>query len=172
MPETTTLPSLPELGARVGARLRERGDTVAVSESSAGGLVSAALLAVPGASAYFKGGAVVYSRRAGRALLGMTATDMEGLRAETEPYARLVAGKIKDSHHATWGISESGAAGPSGSPYGDPAGRACLAVVGGAAHSRVVETGLTDRPTNMDLFARHLLALLDEVLDATPQSAV
>ena len=165
MPDTTALPSLADLGARVGARLRERGETVAVSESSAGGLVSAALLAVPGASSYFKGGAVVYSRRAGKALLGMVAADMEGMRAETEPYALLVAGRVRDSHHATWGISESGAAGPSGSPYGDPAGRTCLAVVGAASHSRVVETGSTDRPTNMDLFARHLLALFDAVLD-------
>lgn len=170
-PMTADLPTLPDLAARVASLLRARGETVAVSESSAGGLVSAALLAIPGASAYFLGGAVVYSRRAGRALLGMTAADMAGLRAETEPYALLVAGKVRDSHRAVWGLGESGAAGPSDSPYGDPAGRVCLAVVGATAHSRVVETGRKDRPANMDLFARELLALFAQCLEQAGQPA-
>jgi len=159
---------LPVLAARVGEALRARGQTVAVVESSAGGLVSAALLAVAGASAYFKGGAVVYSRRAGRALLNLTAEDMTGLRGETEPYALLVAGRVRDTHHSTWGIAESGAAGPSPSPYGDVPGSVCLALVGPVAVSRTVETGNADRPANMDLFARHLLALFDETLRAQP----
>ena len=162
---------LPVLAARVGETLRARSQTVSVVESSAGGLVSAALLAIPGASAYFRGGAVVYSRRAGRALLGLTAEDMVGLRGETEPYALLVAGRMRDSHHSTWGISESGAAGPSGSPYGDPAGRVCLAVVGAVNLSRTIETGDTDRPANMEMFARHLLALFDETLRAQDPSS-
>ena len=152
------------IASRVGAVLRARGETVAVTESSAGGLVSAALLAIPGASAYFLGGAVVYSRRAGKGLLGLTADDMVGIRGETEPYAQLVAGKARDIHRATWGISESGAAGPVGSPYGDPAGRVCLAVVGASVALQTVMTGATDRATNMDLFARHLLALFEQTL--------
>ena len=154
------------IAARVGATLRTRGETVAVTESSAGGLVSAALLAVPGASAYFLGGAIVYSRRAGKGLLGLTADDMVGIRGETEPYAQLVAGKARDIHRATWGISESGAAGPVGSPYGDPAGRVCLAVVGATVMRETVVTGETDRATNMDLFARYLLVLFERTLDA------
>lgn len=169
IPEAANPEPLGAIAARVGALLRERGQTVAVVESSAGGLVSAALLAIPGASAYFRGGAVVYSRRAGRALLGLTAEDMTGLRGETEPYALLVAGRVRDNHHSGWGIAESGAAGPSGSPYGDPPGRVCLAVVGGpgsASESRTVETGGNDRAANMDLFARHLLALFEQVLRA------
>ena len=158
------------LAARVGETLRARGQTVSVVESSAGGLVSAALLAIPGASAYFRGGAVVYSRRAGRALLGLTAEDMTGMRGETEPYALLVAGRMRDTHHTTWGIAESGAAGPSGSPYGDAPGHVCVAVVGGVTVSRTIETGDTDRPRNMEVFARHLLALFDETLRAQPQT--
>jgi nicotinamide-nucleotide amidase len=154
------------IAARVGAVLRARGKTVAVTESSAGGLVSAALLAIPGASAYFLGGAVVYSRRAGKGLLGLTTDDMVGLRGETEPYAQLVAGKARDIHRATWGISESGAAGPVGSPYGDPAGRVCLAVVGDSVALETVMTGETDRAKNMDLFARHLLGLFERTLNA------
>lgn len=122
MPDIAGLEPLSILAGRVGAILRERRQTVAVAESSAGGLVSAALLAIPGASAFFLGGAVVYSRRAGKALLGLTAEDMAGMRAETEPYASFIAGRIRGSHRATWGIAESGAAGPSGSPYGDAPG--------------------------------------------------
>ena len=122
MSDTAGLEPLSILADRVGAILRERRQTVAVAESSAGGLVSAALLAIPGASAFFLGGAVVYSRRAGKALLGLTAEDMAGMRAETEPYASFIAGRIRGSHRATWGIAESGAAGPSGSPYGERRG--------------------------------------------------
>lgn len=158
------LPPLPELAARVAARLRERRETVAVAESSAGGLVAAALLAVPGASAYFLGGAVVYSRRAGKALLGLAPADLQGLRAETEAYAQLVATRVRDSHRASWGLGETGAAGPSDSPAGDPAGRACLAVVGAGTRCHTVFTGRTERGANMELFARHLLALFDECL--------
>jgi len=171
----TTAPSsrlepLAVIAARVGATLRERRQTVAVAESSAGGLVSAALLAIPGASAYFLGGAVVYSRRAGKALLGLTPEDMGDMRAETEPYARFIANRIRGSHRATWGICESGAAGPSGSSYGDAPGHVCVAVAGEATTSRTIETGDADRAANMDVFARQLLLLLDETLQTQAAS--
>ncbi|RQO44204.1 damage-inducible protein [Variovorax sp. KBW07] len=175
----SSLEPLAVLAARVGATLRERRQTVAVAESSAGGLVSAALLAIPGASAFFLGGAVVYSRRAGKALLGLVPEDMNGMRAETEPYARFIAARIRDSHRATWGICESGAAGPSGSPYGDAPGHVCVAVAGSGSGpgggmvtaSRTVETGDTDRPANMEVFARQLLQLFDETLRAPEAGA-
>ncbi|MDP9902520.1 CinA family protein [Variovorax ginsengisoli] len=166
------LPTLTELALRVATTLRERGQKVAVAESSAGGLVCAALLAIPGASAYFVGGAVIYTRRAGKALLGLTPQDMTGLRGETEPYAALIAGRTRDVHRATWGIAESGAAGPSPSPYGDVPGRVCLAIAGARTAVQTVETGLQDRPMNMDLFARHLLALFDQTLHAQEASDV
>ena len=63
---------LEDIAVRIAGRLIERGETVAVAESSAGGLISAALLAVPGASKYFVGGAVVYTRAARKQLLGLT----------------------------------------------------------------------------------------------------
>ena len=157
---------MPVLAARIGAALRERRQTVAVAESSAGGLVSAALLAIPGASAFFLGGAVVYSRRAGKALLGLTREDIGDMRGETEPYARFIAARIRESHRATWGICESGAAGPSGSPYGDAPGHVCLAIAGAVTVSRTIENGTTDRPANMEVFARQLLQLFDETLRA------
>jgi len=172
-PDLTDLEPLAVLAARVGATLRERRQTVAVAESSAGGLVSAALLAVPGASAYFLGGAVIYSRRAGKALLGLTAEDMGDMRGETEPYARFMSGRIRDAHRSKWGLCESGAAGPSGSPYGDAPGHVCIAVTGadGLVVSRTIETGATDRPWNMDVFARLLLKLFDETLQTAGEDA-
>ena len=164
MSDQSDLAPLTSLAARIAESLRKRGETVAVVESAAGGLVSAALLAIPGASAYFVGGAVIYTRKAGKGLLGLTADDVVGMRGETEPYANLVATRIRDKLGATWGLSESGAAGPLGSPYGDAPGHVCLAVTGPISRTRTIETGLSDRPTTMDLFARQLLSLFAEVL--------
>ncbi|MDA7419038.1 CinA family protein [Xenophilus arseniciresistens] len=171
---TANPPPLNVIAARVGETLRARGQTVAVAESSAGGLVSAALLAIPGASAFFLGGAVVYSRRAGKALMGLTADDMAGMRAETEPYARMMAARVRAMHRASWGLCESGAAGPSGSPYGDAAGHVCVAVAGAdvdALASRTLATGIAERATNMDLFARALLQQFEEVLQQQAASS-
>ncbi|MES2532298.1 MAG: CinA family protein [Pseudomonadota bacterium] len=169
MNDSSPLPPIDVLAERIGATLRDRQQTVAVAESSAGGLVSAALLAVPGASAFYRGGAVVYTRYAFRGLLDLGAEDMVGLRAETEPYAALIAGRIRDIHRATWGLGESGAAGPSPSPYGDAPGHVCVAVAGTDAPpaTRTVETGDTRRGINMEVFARQLLWLFDGVLHGT-----
>lgn len=160
------LPSLRELAATAGHLLVARAQTVAVSESAAGGLVSASLLAVPGASKYFLGGGVIYTRRAGRALLGLTSDDLAGMRGETTSYAALVAEKIRSHLGATWGIGESGAAGPNPSPYGDAPGHACLAVAGPVSKVWTIGTGVDDRSANMDLFARHLLGTFVEMLRA------
>jgi nicotinamide-nucleotide amidase len=160
----TTLPSLRELAAVASQALIERSQTVAVAESATGGLVSASLLAVPGASKYFLGGGVIYTRRAARALLGLTGDDVAGMHGETEPYAALIAEKIRTSLGATWGISESGAAGPKGSPYGDAPGHACLAVAGPISKVWTIDTDVSDREENMDLFARRLLSAFVEVL--------
>lgn len=164
MSDPSTLAQLTSLATRIAVTLRERGQTVGVIEGSAGGLVSAALLAIPGASAYFVGGAVIYTRQAGKTLLGLTTEDMVGIRAETEPYAQLAANRIRDKLGTTWGLCESGAAGPSGSRYGDLPGHVALAVVGPNAKTRTIETGLSDRSVNMDLFARQLLTLFEEAL--------
>src|SRR5829696_6655554 len=113
---------LESIAARVAARLIERGETIAVAESSAGGLVSAALLAVPGASAYFLGGTVVYTRAAREALLAIPAEKLDGVRAASEPYAALLAEGARAKLGTVWGLGETGATGPTGNRYGDPAG--------------------------------------------------
>jgi len=148
----------------IAARLKARGETLAVSESSAGGLISAALLSLPGASAYFLGGAVVYTRQARRGLLGISEEAMSGIRSASEPYAALLARTVRERMGASWGLAETGASGPSGNRYGDPAGHACLAVDGPTRRSLVLATGLADREANMDIFTQRALEILLEEL--------
>jgi len=154
------------LASEIGARLKERGETVAISESSAGGLVSAALLAVPGASAYYRGGGVIYTRQAFRGLLGLGREDLGDMRSSTEPYARLLARTIRGKLDADWGLCETGAAGPSGNMYGDASGHTCVALAGpnSLEVSRTLETGLADREVNMRRFAMEALELLMDAL--------
>ena len=119
---------------------------------------------MPGASAYFVGGAVVYTRQARRALLGIPNEAMEGLRASTEPYAELLARTVRERHGATWGLAETGATGPTGNAYGDAPGHACIAVAGPAGRVLTIETGSADRQANMRAFAAKALeTLLDAV---------
>jgi PncC family amidohydrolase len=157
----TTLASLAE---KVAARLIERKETIAIAESSTGGLISAALLAVPGASAYFVGGAVVYTKASRAALMDITDADMTGLRPSTEPYALLLARRARQKIAASWALSETGATGPSGNRYGDAAGHTCVAVAGPLEKATTLETGSADRQANMDAFAKRALGLLVEVL--------
>jgi nicotinamide-nucleotide amidase len=157
----TTLASLAE---KVAARLIARKETIAIAESSTGGLIAAALLAVPGASAYFIGGAVIYTKASRAALLGIGEADMTGMRPSTEAYALLCARTIRHKMAATWGLGETGATGPSGNRYGDAAGHSCLAVVGPIERAATLETGNADRAANMDAFAVRGLQLLLDML--------
>ncbi len=152
------------LAAEAGALLKTRRETIAIAESSAAGLISAALLAVPGASAYFLGGGVIYTKQARLALLGIDAAAMEGMRPSTDPYARLLARTVRERFGATWGLGETGATGPTGNRYGDPAGHACLAIAGPVEDSQTLSTGSADRVANMRLFAGRSLALLISAL--------
>jgi len=149
---------------RVAERLIARKETIAICESSAGGLISAALLTVPGASAYFLGGGVIYTRKAMVALLDLTPENLDGIRSATEPMARLLAKTVRDRLGADWGLAETGATGPTGNRYGDAAGHACLAVAGKKSASRTLETGSSDRLANMVAFANAALELLEETL--------
>lgn len=151
--------------AAVGALLKSRKETIAVAESSAGGLVSVALLAVPGASAYFLGGGVIYTRHARSALLGIEEADLAGFRPATERYALLLANRAREKLGASWGLGETGATGPTGNRYGDAAGHACIAVAGPIAIARTIETASPDRIGNMRAFGAGLLALLREALE-------
>jgi len=155
---------LTSLGAAVAAQLKARQETIAVAESSAGGLISAALLAIPGASAYFLGGGIIYTQPARRAILDIGDDRVRGIRSSTEDYARLKARTIRQLLGATWGLAETGASGPTGNRYGDAAGHACLAVAGPVERALTLETGAADREANMWAFARAALALLEAAL--------
>ena len=158
--------AIANLAEKVAVRLIERKETIAIAESSTGGLIAAALLAVPGASAYFIGGAVVYTKASRAALMGITDADMTGLRPSTEPYALLLARRAREKIGATWALSETGATGPSGNRYGDAAGHTCVAVAGSVEKAATLETGSPDRRANMDAFAKRALELFLEVIPA------
>ncbi len=149
---------------RVAARLTARGETLGVSESSAGGLISASLLSVAGASAFFLGGGVIYTGQAREALLGVTPAQFAGMRSATEAAARLQAAVVRERLGAIWGLAETGASGPTGNRYGDAAGHCCVAIAGPHQDSRTLETGSADRLANMAAFTNAALALLEAAL--------
>ncbi len=155
---------LSALASSLGSLLKERKETIAVAESSAGGLISAALLAVPGASAYFLGGGVIYTAAARRALLGVPDAALAGIRSSTEAYALVKARAIRERLGTTWGLAETGATGPTGNRYGDAPGHACIAVAGPIERAITLETRHDDRERNMWSFARAALELLDTSL--------
>lgn len=156
--------SLASMAEAVGALLKERDETVAIAESSTAGLISAALLAVPGASAYFVGGGVVYTQMAREVLLDIELKSHPGIRPSTESYALLLANAGREKLGATWGVGETGASGPSGNRYGDQPGHSCIAVCGLTSRAITIETGQSDREDNMWRFAREALDLFEEVL--------
>jgi len=148
------------IAEQIAAKLIERGERIAVAESSTGGLISAALLAVPGASAYFLGSAVVYTRDARRVLMDIPDEAMKGIRPSSEVYAQLLANQIRQRFASDWGLAETGATGPAGNRYGDAAGHSCMAVAGPQASVITLETGSNDRESNMQAFAATALKLL------------
>ena len=152
------------IAEKIAAQLIARKQTIAVAESSTGGLISAALLSVPGASAYFLGGAVVYTRDARRLLMDIPDEAMEGIRSASEPYAKLLASQVRQRFSTDWGLSETGATGPTGNRYGDAAGHSCMAVSGPSQSVFTLETGSNDRQANMQAFAKTALNLLLENL--------
>lgn len=156
--------SLSSMGASVGALLKQHEQTVAVAESSAAGLISAALVAIPGASAYYLGGTVIYTRVSQRELLRVPDDAMADIRASTEAYALLNARSVRQSLGTTWGLSETGASGPTGNRYGDAAGHACIAVAGPVERVLTVETGDSDREANMWTFTKAALDLLEQCI--------
>ena len=155
----TPVSELDGLADEVGARLKARGETVAVAESSSGGLISAALLSLAGASKYFLGGAVVYTGKARMVLMDLPREAVAGMRSASEPYALLLARTARERFGATWGVSETGAAGPTGNGYGDAAGHTCIALSGPVEIAVTIETGESDRAANMTAFTAAALDL-------------
>lgn len=155
-----TYPGLAALSSPAAAMLIARKQTVAVAESSCGGLISAALVAVPGASAFYIGGGIIYTAQSGKALLPQRP---KGMQSATQDFALFEARSIREKMGTSWGIGETGASGPSGNPYGNPAGHACIAVSGPIERVITLATGCADREANMWAFAKAALDLLEEL---------
>ena len=153
------------LADRAATLLKESNQTIGIAESSSGGLISAHLLAIPGASRYFIGGSVIYTRVAQKGLLKVADGQMDGLRASTEVYASLNAKTIKETLETTWGLSETGATGPSGNRYGDSAGHSCVGVSGPVSRAMTIETGVGEREQNMLSFTKEALGFLINCLE-------
>ena len=152
---------LTAMGQVIGGLLKERQHTISVAESSAGGLISAVLVAVPGASAFFLGGSVIYTLEARRLLLNLKDEEFTGVRASTEEYALRMARAVRQLFGTTWGLSETGATGPTGNRYGDAAGHACIAVAGPVERVITVETRHSGREANMWMFTEAAIELLE-----------
>ncbi|MGN6750849.1 MAG: CinA family protein [Xanthobacteraceae bacterium] len=152
------------LAETIAARLKTRRESIAIAESSTGGLIAAALLAVPGASAYFLGGAVAYTRQAKILLLGLDESALAEFRPATEGHALSLARGARVRFAASWGFGETGATGPTGNRYGDPAGHTCLAVAGAIERAITLETGSDERPANMRAFAAAALKFLADTI--------
>jgi nicotinamide-nucleotide amidase len=152
------------LAETIAARLKARRESIAIAESSTGGLISAALLALPGASAYFLGGAVAYTRQAKVLLLDLDEAALTEFRPATEQHALLLARGARARFAASWGLGETGATGPTGNRYGDPAGHTCLAVAGIVERTITLETGSAERLANMHAFARAALEILADAI--------
>ena len=162
---------LESMATTVGEALKARGETVMVAESSCGGLISAALLAVPGASAYYRGGLVLYTTESRRKFLSQDGKNpFEGVTPGSEDYALALARALRVTLNPAWAIGEVGTAGPTGSRYGHGPGHACIAVDGPRARAVTIETRQSDRVTNMQVFARATLDLLAAVLRETPRA--
>ena len=162
---------LEELGRAAADSLVQAGATVAVAESSTGGLISAALLAVPGASAYYRGGSVIYTLEARRELLGIRRADVEGLEPLTEAMTARFAARARRQLAATWAVAELGVAGPTPARYGHAPGISVLAVDGPRPMTRVIQTGSDDREANMWRFTQAALELLVEALTVSPTTS-
>ena len=151
---------LVSIAEKISTVLTARKQTIVVAESSTAGLISAALLAVPGASAYFLGGAVVYTRQSRRVLLDIPDAALDGMRPSTEPYALMMARTARERFSSTWALAETGATGPTGNRYGDAPGHSCIAIAGSTEQAMTLETGKPDRLDNMHAFTAAALDFL------------
>ena len=155
---------LSKLCEPIADRLKANKQTISVSEPSTGGLISAALLSIPGPSAYYKGGSVIYTLASRKIFLNLSKQDVEGLEPMTESMALRFAEKTKEVLDSDWAIAELGIAGPTGSPYGVDPGTSVVAISGPSDNFVRIETGNRDRESNMMDFTKSALQLLSRTL--------
>ena len=158
-------PEQEALAHEIASLLTERGQTVAVAEATTGGLISAALLWVAGASRYYAGGGVLYTLNSRTALAGVPASLFENYRGTTPEIISAMAEAMRVRLGATWCIAESGLAGPTTGRSGLPPGRTTIGVAGPVSRTEVIETGLgEDREANMVEFTTRSLRMLRDAI--------
>ncbi|MRR17423.1 MAG: CinA family protein [Deltaproteobacteria bacterium] len=158
-------PRQSELAREIAVHLAAANEKLAVAESSSGGLVSACLLSVPGASSFFIGGAVLYSYRIREQIVALGRKEHQRYGGSTPELILDIALKFKEKTGADWVIGEGGAAGPSQSPYGHNAGYTALAVAGPICRTKIIETGKSARIGNMSEFTTALLDFFLSILE-------
>ena len=155
-----------KLSSEIANLLKKNKQTVSVIESSSGGLISSALLSQKGASSYYMGGQVIYTLQSIKAITGLRMRELKekNIRSSSEPFALLIAQKARGLYETDWAIGESGAAGPTGNGYGDPAGYTCFAVAGKQERTSHIYTNSEIRIENMEGFAKAALEQFFEIL--------
>lgn len=111
-----------------GTLLKTRGETLATAESCTGGNIAHRFTAMPGASEYFKGGVVAYSNEVKMALLGVDPESLNRYGAVSQSVAEQMAEGVRRATGATYGISTTGIAGPTGGTPEKPVGTVWMAV--------------------------------------------
>ena len=155
-----------KLSSEIANLLKKNKQTVSVIESSSGGLISSALLSQKGASSYYMGGQVIYTLQSIKAITGLRMRELKekNIRSSSEPFALLIAQKACGLYETDWAIGESGAAGPTGNGYGDPAGYTCFAVAGKQERTSHIYTNSKIRIENMEAFTKAALEQFFEIL--------
>jgi PncC family amidohydrolase len=153
-----------QLAEEIAAILTQRTQTVAVAESTSGGLVSAALLWVPGASRYYAGGGVLYTLNSRTQLAGVPAESLANYQGTTQAMILELAESMRARLGATWCIAEAGLAGPTPGRSGAPPGRTNLGIAGPISRAATIETGSNDREWNMGEFTTLALRYLRDAL--------
>ncbi|HEV2123677.1 MAG TPA: CinA family protein [Chloroflexota bacterium] len=159
------------LSAAIASYLVARGETVAVAETTAGGLIAASLVEVVGASTWFLGSAVAYSAEAKSTWLKASPEVLGAAGVVSTVGAQTLAEAARRSLHATWGLAETGIAGPqTGRRSAKQVGLVYVAVSGPISAAKEIRTGLDGRTENQRAFATAALQLLDEALRLAPST--
>ncbi|MBD3285076.1 competence/damage-inducible protein A [candidate division WOR-3 bacterium] len=152
----------------VGEMLRARGETLAIAESVAGGLLTSRVVDVPGCSDYLLGGIVAYSNDAKKEFLGVSSDILAKHGAVSEQVARAMAEGVCARFKATYGLSNTGIAGPGGGTRKKPVGLVYIGLASSDGANTVKRYVFpSDRAyvrertavTALDMLRRHLLSL-------------
>ena len=154
----------------IASMLIERSEKITVAESTAGGLISAALLSFPGASQYYAGGGVVYTLNSRIKIAGVSPEEYENYRGTTEELLASLVKSMRLKIGADWCIGESGIAGPAGGRSNHTKGRTVIGISGPINRTTTIETETLDREANMVEFTTESLIFLRDIINESNDS--